>query len=149
MFGIKTATLLALSALLFPAAVSVRAEDRVRAGLWEVTTTLNGKPAGPSHNTCYTPAMVALGNSPPKSLREATEKQSIKSGCTLNDFKMDGNTTSMTQVCGATTLVVSSTYSLDAFDTVATSTEAGVSTATHMKGRRIGEAVPVDVRRQP
>jgi hypothetical protein len=139
MFGIKTATLLALSALLFPAAVSVRAEDRMRAGLWEITSTLNGKSPGPSHNTCYTPAMVALGNSPAKSLREATEKSSAKSGCTLKDFKMDGNTISMTQVCGARTLVVLSTYSLDAFDTVATSTEAGVSTATHMKGQRIGD----------
>ena len=139
MIGIKTATLLALSALLFPAAVSLRAEDRMRAGLWEITSTVDGKPAGPSHNTCYTPAMVALGNSSAKTLREDSEKQSIKSGCTLKDFKMDGTTISMTQVCGARTLVVLSTYSRDAFDTVATSTEAGVSTATHMKGRRIGD----------
>jgi hypothetical protein len=139
MIGIKTATLLALSALLFPSAVSLRAEERMRAGLWEITSTLNGKSPGPSHNTCFTPAMVALGNSPAKSLREATEKSSAKSGCTLKDFKMDGNTISMTQVCGARMLVVLSTYSLDAFDTVATSTEAGVSTATHMTGRRIGD----------
>ena len=139
MIGIKTATLLALSALLFFSAVSLRAEERMRAGLWEITSTLNGKSPGPSHNTCFTPAMVALGNSPAKSLREATEKSSAKSGCTLKDFKMDGNTISMTQVCGARMLVVLSTYSLDAFDTVATSTEAGVSTATHMTGRRIGD----------
>jgi hypothetical protein len=139
MIGIKTTTLLALIALSSPAAVSLRAEDRMRAGLWEIASTLNGKSPGPSHNTCYTPAMVALGNSPAKSLREATEKSSAKSGCALKDFKMDGNTISMTQVCGARTLVVSSTYSRDAFDTVATSTEAGVSTATHMTGRRIGD----------
>ena len=139
MIGIKTTTLLALSALAFTAAVSLRAEDRMRAGLWEITSTVDGKPAGPSHNTCYTPAMVALGNSSAKTLREDSEKQSIKSGCTLKDFKMDGTTISMTQVCGARTSVVSSTYSVDAFDTVATSTEAGVSTATHMKGRRIGD----------
>jgi hypothetical protein len=139
MIGIKTATLLALSALLFFSAVSLRAEERMRAGLWEITSTLNGKSPGPSHNTCFTPAMVALGNSPAKLLREATEKSSAKSGCTLKDFKMDGNTISMTQVCGARMLVVLSTYSLDAFDTVATSTEAGVSTATHMTGRRIGD----------
>jgi len=139
MIGIKTVTLLALSALLVPSAVSLRAEERMRAGLWEITSTLNGKSPGPSHNPCFTPAMVALGNSAAKSLREATEKSSAKSGCTLKDFKMDGNTISMTQVCGARMLVVLSTYSLDAFDTVATSTEAGVSTATHMTGRRIGD----------
>ena len=139
MIGIKTATLLALSALLFFSAVSLRAEERMRAGLWEITSTLNGKSPGPSHNTCFTPAMVALGNSPAKSLREATEKSSAKSGCTLKYFKMDGNTISMTQVCGARMFVVMSTYSLETSDTVATSTEAGVSTATHMTGRRIGD----------
>ena len=139
MIGIKTATLLALSALLFRSAVSLRAEERMRAGLWEITSTLNGKSPGPSHNTCFTPAMVARGNSSAKTLREATEKSSAKSGCSLKDFKLDGNTISMTQVCGARTLVVLSTYSRDAFDTVDTSTEAGVSTATHMKGRRIGD----------
>jgi hypothetical protein len=48
MIGIKTATLLALSALLFPSAVSLRAEDRMRAGLWEITSTLNGKSPGPA-----------------------------------------------------------------------------------------------------
>src|ERR1039457_279137 len=109
MIGIKTATLLALSALLFFSAVSLRAEERMRAGLWEITSTLNGKSPGPSHNTCFTPAMVALGNSPAKSLREATEKSNAKSGCALKDFKMDGNTISMTQVCGVRTLVVLST----------------------------------------
>jgi hypothetical protein len=124
--------------VVFSATALLYAEDRMRAGLWEVTTTLNGKSSG-SHNTCFTPAMVALGNSPEKTLREATEKSTTKSGCTLKDFKVDGNTISMTQVCGARTLVVSSTYSADAFDTVATSTEAGVSMATRMKGRRIGD----------
>src|ERR1035437_6996081 len=138
MIGNEQATILALIGLTFPGAAWLRAEDRMRAGLWEITSTLNGKSSG-SHNTCFTPAMVARGNSPAKTLREATEKSSTKSGCTLKDFKMDGNTISMTQVCGARTSVVSSTYSVDAFDTLGTSTEAGVSTATHMKGRRIGD----------
>src|SRR5450759_420720 len=127
MIGIKTATLLALGALVFPAAVSLRAEDRMRTGLWEVTTTMNGKPSGTSHNVCYTPAMVEMANSPAKMSREAAEKASTKSGCTLKDFKMDGNTISMTQACGARSDVVSSTYGGDTFETVFTSTEAGVS----------------------
>ena len=135
---IKLTISLTLVAVVFSATALLYAEDRMRAGLWEVTTTLNGK-SSRSHNTCFTPAMVALGNSPEKTLREATEKSTTKSGCTLKDFKVDGNTISMTQVCGARTLVVSSTYSADAFDTVATSTEAGVSMATRMKGRRIGD----------
>ena len=139
MISTKSVAAIALICLTFPGAAWLRAEERMRAGLWEISSTLNGKSPGPSHNTCFTPAMVALGNSPAKSLREATEKSSAKSGCTLKDFKLDGNTISMTQVCGARLLVVLSTYRLDAFDTEATSTEAGASTATHMKGRRIGE----------
>ena len=101
MIEIKPAAMLALIALDFPGAAWLNAEDRMRAGLWEVTTSLNGKPSGPSHNTCYTPAMVALANGPAATLREATEKSGAKTGCTLKDFKMEGNTISMTQVCGA------------------------------------------------
>jgi hypothetical protein len=139
MIEIKPAAMLALIALAFPGAAFLNAEERMRAGLWEVTTSLNGKPAGPSHNTCYTPAMVALANGPAQSLREATVKSSAKTGCTLKDFKLEGNTISMTQVCSARTLVVSSSYTLDAFDTVATSTEAGVSRTTRMQGRRLSD----------
>jgi hypothetical protein len=139
MIGSKPATVLALIGLAFPGAAWLSAEDRMRAGLWEVTSELNGKPSAASHKTCFTPAMVAFANSPANTLRQATEKSSAKTGCTLKDFKMDGNTISMTQVCGARILVVSSTYRLDAFDTVATSTEVGVTTATHMKGRRISD----------
>ena len=138
MIGIKSTTLLALVTLVFPAAVSLRAEDRMRAGLWEVTSTLDGKSSG-SRNTCFTPAMVEIGNSPVKALREATEKSSTKMGCTLKDFKMDGNKISMVQVCAARSLAISSTYSGGAFETVNTSTEAGVSKVIRMKGRRIGD----------
>jgi hypothetical protein len=139
MIGIKSTALLALIALTFPGATCLRAEERMRAGLWEVTTQHNAEPAGVSGNTCYTPSMVEFANMPAKMLREFTEKLNARRGCMLKSFKMAGNKMSMEKVCGAKSTVISSTYSGDAFETVDTSTEAGVCTIIHMKGRRIGE----------
>jgi hypothetical protein len=134
----KRTTLLVLAALAFSATV-ICAEDRMRAGLWEVTTTVNGKSSGVRGNTCYTPAMVEMANSPAKTLRESTEKSLISRNCILKEFKMEGNSISMSSVCGARSSVTSSTYTVDAFETASTSTTAGVSTVTHMKGRRMGD----------
>jgi hypothetical protein len=121
----------------FNTAPPLRAEDRMRPGLWEVTTTLDGKPSG-THATCFTPAMVEIANLPVKSLREATEKAVTKNGqCTLKDFKMDGNTISTTQVCGSKSTTIASSYSRDAFDTVVTSTESGAP-VVHMQGKLLG-----------
>jgi hypothetical protein len=51
---------------------------------------------------------------------------------------MDGNAISMTIVCGARSSATASTYTGNVFDTVNTSTEAGVTTVTHIKGRLLG-----------
>ena len=63
MIGMKPATLV-VAALAFPALVWLHAEDRMRAGLWQVSRTVDGKPAGKSSTTCYTPEMVQIGNGP-------------------------------------------------------------------------------------
>ena len=139
MIGIKSTILLALVAITFPGAAWLHAEDRMRAGLWEVTTTIEGKPAGAPRNSCFTAAMVELANTPPKMMREATEKSATKSrACTMKDFKMEGKQIVMTLSCAGQTSTYSSTYSGDAFETVVTTPEAGVKTV-RMKGRRIGE----------
>jgi hypothetical protein len=140
MIGIKPVNVLALIALTFTAADLLRAEERMRTGLWEVSTTIDGKPAGVLGSTCYTPAMVELANMPIKTLRQATEKSVTKNGlCTLNDFKMDGNRISMMVSCGVRSSAYLSTYSGDMFETVVTSTEAGVRKVVQMKGRRTGD----------
>jgi hypothetical protein len=121
MIKIKSATILALVGMTFTVAPLLRAEDRMRPGLWETTTTLDGKPSG-TRAACFTPAMVELANKPAPMLREATEKAVAKNGlCTLKDFKMDGNTISTTQVCGSKSTTIASNYSRDAVETVVTS----------------------------
>jgi hypothetical protein len=136
MIGIKSATILGLVAMTFIAS-SLRAEDRMRPGLWEITTTLDGKPSG-THATCYTPAMVERANLPAKMLRETTEKAVAKAGqCTIKDFKMDGSTITTTEVCGSKSTTIASNYSRDTFDTVVTSTESGAP-IVHMQGKLLG-----------
>jgi hypothetical protein len=137
MIKIKSATILALVGMTFTLTPFLRAEDRMRPGLWEITTTLDGKPSG-TRAACFTPAMVELANKPAPMLREATEKAVAKNGlCTLKDFKMDGNTISTTQVCGSKSTTITSTYSRDAFDTVVKSTDHEAS-LVRMQGKFLG-----------
>jgi hypothetical protein len=128
------ATLIVLTATV----MAVGAEERMRAGLWEVTTT-EGKQTGSLGTTCYTPAMVQIANLPEKMMREATEKTYAKRGCTLKDLKLEGNKMSMSNVCPTSSAVIMSTYSGDTFETVDTRTMNGVTKVIHMKGRRVGE----------
>ena len=131
--------LLVLSALITLAVPSLRAEERMRPGLWEITSLPEDKAGGTLSNTCYTPAMVEFANRPAKDLRESTEKTSAQRGCTVRDFKSEGHTLSMVKICGTRTSAVTSTYSGDTFDTVDTVTERGVKKVMHMKGRRLGD----------
>ena len=137
MIKFKSATIPALVGIMFTVAPLLRAEDRMRPGLWEMTTTLVGKPSR-TRSTCFTPAMVELANQPAQMLREATAKAVAKNGlCTLKDFKMDGNTISTTQVCGSKSTTITSTYSRDAFDTVVKSTDHEAS-LVRMQGKFLG-----------
>lgn len=125
-------------AVLFAGTACLHAEERMRAGLWEVITTVDGKSASLG-NTCYTAAMVEVANLPAKELRAATERLATRRGCTIKEFKMTGEELSMSKVCGPKSVVVTSTYSKDVFETVDTTTENGVAKIIKMKGRRIGE----------
>lgn len=127
-----------LSISLSLAAVT-HAEERMRAGLWEVITTVDGKPSGTTGGTCYTSAMVQLANSPAPALKEATMKSMTARHCTLNEFKLEGRTISMKSVCGPRSLMTSSMYGVDSFETNSSATTGGVTTTSRMKGRRLGD----------
>lgn len=137
MIGLKLFSGLVLIASTFTVGVQC-AEERMRAGLWETTTTVENE-TGSLGKTCYTPAMVLVANMPDQAMREATEKMSAKRGCTLKEFKIVGNKLSTVNVCRNSSSAVTSTYSGDTFDTVDTHTERGVSKVIRMKGRRVGD----------
>ncbi len=118
-------------------AAPLAAEDRMSAGLWELTTTTGGRPPN-VHQTCFTAEMVELGNRPAAVLREETAKSVSKRGlCTLKDFKMEGDTISMTETCGEQTIAMKTKYSGSAFETVSTTTGKGAR-ETRIVGRRLG-----------
>jgi cytochrome c peroxidase len=75
MIGTKPATVFALIALTFPGAAWMHAEDRMRAGLWELTNTSDGKPVGGLRRTCFTLASRApyFHNGSADSLDDVTE----------------------------------------------------------------------------
>jgi hypothetical protein len=138
MIGSKPAAGIALIALTFTPMALPAAEERMRAGLWEISSG-EGTQAGRIGNTCYTPAMVQIANMPEKMMRDATEKSQAKHGCTLKEFKLEGNKIVISNVCPTTSAIVSSTYSGDTFETVDTQTKDGVTKVYRMKGRRIGD----------
>jgi hypothetical protein len=139
MVAIKPPKTFALICLILSGAAWLQAEERMRAGLWEVMSSLNGAPSGTLGNTCYTPAMVATANAPAAEVKKNAEKLSDRQGCTIKEFTMDGNKMSMTKVCGAKTSVIASTYSGDRFETVDKATKGGVTSEMRMTGKRVGE----------
>jgi len=130
--------LLAFTVLL--AAVNpLRGEERLRAGQWENTMTVDGK--SDTRTRCITAAEAETTNISAKAMREATEKALEKSGkgiCTLKDLKAEGNTISMVTVCGATSNSTTTIYRGDTFETKRTSTTARVAKVMVIKGRRLG-----------
>ena len=139
MTAIKPTTSIALICMTLAGPAWLHAEERMRAGLWEVMSSLNGEPSGTLGNTCYTTAMVATANAPATEVKQAAEKLSTAQGCTIKEFTMDGNKMSMTKVCGAKTSVIVSTYSGDRFETVDKATQGGVTSEMRMTGKRVGE----------
>jgi hypothetical protein len=139
MIGIKTTTTVALVCVTLAGAACLYAEERMRAGLWEVSSASNEEPPGILANTCYTPAMVATANAPAADVKNNAEKLSTRQGCTITEFTMDGRKMSMTKVCGAKTSVIVSTYNGDKFETVDKATTGGVTKVMRMTGKRVGE----------
>jgi hypothetical protein len=139
MVAIKPTTSIALVCMTLAGAAWLHAEERMRAGLWEIISTYDGEPSGTQGNTCYTAAMVATANAPAAELKQTAEKRSSAQGCTLKEFTMSGNKMSMTKVCGAKTSVIVSTYTSDRFETVDKETTGGVTSVIRMTGKRVGE----------
>jgi hypothetical protein len=129
---IKLAFLISMVGLLF-------AEERMRAGLWDVITTVDGQPSGVKGGTCYTPAMVEAGNRPVATLKETTEKNLVARGCQLKEFKLEGNKITMSTVCRSRSSTTTTTYTNDAFETTSTSITQGVTSVVNMKGKRTGD----------
>jgi hypothetical protein len=136
LFKIKTIS--ALMCLSFSAA-TLHAQERMRTGMWEDTVTGSGRTSTRSH--CFKPADAVKSNGSPAVVRAETEKALSKDGaCTLKDFKLEGDSLTLTMVCGSSTILQQTQFhGGDSFETTMTHTDGGVSNVMQIKGRRTGD----------
>jgi hypothetical protein len=127
-----------LFALVVAMAGGLQGQVRMRAGLWENTVTASGRTA--TRNACITPEQDEHSTGTVESMRESVEKALAKSGtCKLKEFTVIGATRTEVMVCGKTTIKNSTTFHVDSFETIGTSTTAEGVKSSLIKGRRIGD----------
>ena len=114
-------------------ATTLHAQEKMRAGMWENTTSIGGHSS--TRSSCLKPVDVAKAS--PAMTRAEAEKEVSKSGCTLKDYKWsDPSTATQTMVCGNETMsTVTKFHGGDSVETTITHA-AGV---TQIKGRRTGD----------
>jgi hypothetical protein len=87
----------AFSATIAPMATS---QERMRAGLWEMTTT-KGSATINTGTRCMTAEEIAPNNGDAKATRDMLEKSFAKASCALKDLAVAGKTISYVADCGA------------------------------------------------
>lgn len=139
MIGLRTTVIAALVFLtLSTTTTALHAQVRMRSGLWDNETTAHGKTGTVSK--CLKPSDVAMLNGSAAVLRAEMEKASLKSGCTLKNFKLDGNTQTYTMVCSESTVLVETKFHEgDSAEDTMTFTGGGVNTVYQIKKRRTGD----------
>ena len=76
------------------------AQDRVQAGLWEITFTQDGAPGTSIY--CITPAVARVMNSDAATVQVYVERAVSKEnggGCRVRNFELQGNTLSLIKAC--------------------------------------------------
>jgi len=117
-------------------AARLQAAERMTPGQWKYTM----KTKGESHvsKSCVTKELAAVANGDTRSGREAAEKNSAKSHCTVTDFTVDANTVTYSLTCGDRTIRSTSTYYGDRYEGVLKTKTASEETITEIKARRLG-----------
>jgi len=119
------------------------AQDRVQAGLWEITFMQDGAPSTSTY--CITPAAAGVMNSDSATVQGYVERAVSKEdggGCTLKKFELQGNTLSLIKTCrsGASELTVSlvRTYHGDTAESEVVSKAGERELRIKSKQRRVG-----------
>ena len=138
-YRFRAALLLAMTALVISPA---HAGERIRAGLWEMTTTQGGQPIN-SGTHCVTPEVAASSNADQQATHAMLQALWAKANCTLTDLAVTDGTLSYAVDCpsGPNPHSMSSAskyHGGDTFETELISKHQGVVTDMITKGRRIG-----------
>lgn len=137
MIRLGTTVIPALVFLTLSTTTTLHAQERVRSGMWENTMTAFGKTG--TRSECIKPADAAKSNGSSGMLRAELEKATSQSGCTLTNFKLDGNTLTYTMVCAESTVLVETKFhGGDSVESTMTFTVGGVTNVKQTKGRWTG-----------
>jgi hypothetical protein len=123
------------------------AQDRVQAGLWEVTFVQDGAPSTSTY--CITPAAARVMNSDAATVQGFVERAVSKENggdCTVKKFELQGNTLSLIKACrsGESELTISlvRTYHGDTAESEVVSKAGERELRIKSKQRRVGFCEP-------
>ena len=123
--------LASLFALIAVAAEPLRAADRLTAGEYQATVTIDGKTQTFTH--CVTATEARWVNADAKAGREYIEK-ALKGACTMKAYDVTEDTVSYTMACGPNITTSKTTYHGDSFEGGSTST-FGTPDVTTSRGK--------------
>jgi hypothetical protein len=119
------------------------AQDRVKAGLWEIAFIQDGAPGTSTY--CITPEQAKIMNADAATVQVYVERavsEENQGVCTLKNFKLEGNTLSLTKACGSgdseLTISLVRTYYGDTAETEVVSKAGGREMHIKSKQRRVG-----------
>ncbi len=133
----KAAIALASIPFVATASSSAFAAERMKSGMWEVTTTENGKALANTH--CVTPDQVKGSNGTEQEVRSALDKSAAGLHCTIQDFALERDAISYTYVCPGRSTTSRTTYHGDTYESVVTSKDSAGSRTRQIKGRRLSD----------
>jgi hypothetical protein len=138
---IHAMALLAVAALAATIAPTAACQERMRAGLWEMTTTKGGATIN-TGTSCLTAEQYAGNNGDAKATRDVLEKSFAKAGCVVKDMAVTGKSISYVAECGtgatAHTLSSVAEYRGDSAE-IQLTVKRGTTVDTMLtKGHRVG-----------
>jgi hypothetical protein len=128
--------LLAIGFVGLVASPAARAQERFRAGKWEIVFTGDNPHTS---STCLTEAMTRGVNGTAEAVRADTEKTAAARKFVVENFQFDGTTLSYTAVGADRTFANTASYHGDTFESLVITKVGGKEYTTRQKGRRIGD----------
>lgn len=125
----------ALATLVPIAATSTLAAERMKPGQWELTVTEGSRTH--TNTDCITPEKVKAVNGSPEEVRAEIEAHAAAMNCTVQDFKMEGDTVSYTTACSSFSMENTISYHGDAMETEMKMKGPG-GASRKVKARRLG-----------
>jgi hypothetical protein len=121
------------------------AEELVRPGMWEISSTMDlpgNAQAHPEdrHTHCFTKEEVAGINAKKEAMMTTTEASSADRNCTVKDLKYEGNRATWNTVCGSEITVHSDlVFHGDSLEGVVSTGSGDDRVKVTMKAKRTGE----------